>query len=613
MATTDDGAPNVGSPHDALGFDLAALREKYRRERDKRLRSDGENQYLEVAGQYARYAEEDPFAPPGFRRAPLTVETEVAVIGGGFSGLLASARLREAGVRDVRIIEAGADFGGAWYWNRYPGAQCDIDSYCYLPVLEELGYMPSEKYTYAPEIFEHCQRIGRSFNLYEGALFQTRVKELRWNAERKLWHVRTNLDDDIEARFIVTATGSTSRPKLPGIPGIDTFKGRSFHTCRWDYDYTGGDNKGGLAKLADKRVAIIGTGSTAIQCVPYVAADARQLHVFQRTPCSVDVRGNAPTDLAWVAGLEPGWQDERRNNFEDIISGKPFEVDLVDDGWTDIYRNLQTMVSFGEKKDGENLDARLLAEIADFQKMNKIRDRVDQIVRDPRTAEALKPWYRQHCKRPGFNDDYLEVFNRPNVTLVDVSDSRGVEAITETGLVANGIDYPVDCIIFATGFEITTSLRRRIDYDVLGEGGTSIFDHWSAGVRTLHGHSTRGFPNWFAIGISQNGVSANNTFAFDSQARHLAYIISRTIGRGASTVQPTENAEAAWVAEIRSKSSVNREFLDACTPGFHNNEGRFGETVGAHALEIYAPGARAFNAILAEWRANGQLEGLEFG
>ncbi|MEZ5656644.1 MAG: NAD(P)/FAD-dependent oxidoreductase [Sphingobium sp.] len=597
----------------SLGFDPDALREKYRHERDKRLRSDGESQYLEVAGQYARYVEEDPFAPADFRRQPLTVQTEVAVIGGGFSGLLTAARLREAGVNDIRVIEAGADFGGAWYWNRYPGAQCDIDSYCYLPLLEELGYMPSEKYTYAPEIFEHCRRIGRAFDLYEAALFQTRVREIRWCPELKLWRVHTNWNDDIRARFIVTATGSTSRPKLPGIPGIDTFKGRSFHTCRWDYDYTGGNNRGGLTKLADKRVAIIGTGSTSIQCVPYLAADAKELYVFQRTPCSVDVRGNAPTDLQWAAELKPGWQDERRNNFEDIISGKPFEVDLVNDGWTDIYRNLQTMVSFGEKQGGESSDRRQLAEIADFQKMNKIRDRVDEIVRDPATAEALKPWYRQHCKRPGFNDNYLDVFNRPNVTLVDVSDSQGVEAITEAGLVAGGTEYPVDCIIFATGFEITTSVRRRVDYDIIGEGGKSIFDHWSNGLRTLHGHSSRGFPNWFTIGISQNGVSANNTFAFDMQARHLAYIISQTIERGASTVQPSEEAEAAWVAEIRNKSAVNREFLEACTPGFHNNEGKFGDTLGAHALEVYTPGAGAFNALLVEWRANGRMEGLEFG
>lgn len=606
----------LGAPHaapDELDFDLAALREKYRRERDKRLRDDGERQYLEVAGQYARYVEEDPCAAPGFQRTPFAVQTEVAVIGGGFSGILAAVRLRQAGITDIRIIEAGSDFGGTWYWNRYPGAQCDIDSYCYLPLLEELGYMPREKYSYAPEVFEHCQRIGRAFDLYEAALFHTRVREMRWDPELKLWRVLTNWGDDIKAQFVMTATGSTSRPKLPNIPGIDTFEGRSFHTCRWDYEYTGGDNSGGLTKLADKRVAIIGTGSTAIQCVPHLAAAAGKLYVFQRTPASVDLRRNAPTDPAWAAGLKPGWQAERRNNFEDVVTGRPFETDLVNDGWTEVFRNLQTMVSFGEKGNSQSADAQVLAEIADFQRMNRIRARVDKVVHDSMAAEALKPWYRQNCKRPGFNDDYLEAFNRPNVMLVDVSGSRGVERITATGVTANGVEYPVDCIIFATGFEITTSLWRRIDYDIIGEGGRSIFDHWSDGLRTLHGHSTRGFPNWFTIGISQNAISVNNTLAFDEQARHLAYIIRQTIDRGASTVQPTEDGEAAWVAEIRRTSAVNREFLEACTPGFHNNEGKFGETVGSHALEVFAPGASVFNALLAEWRANGRMEGLEFG
>lgn len=605
------GGSGTDPDHGELGFDPAAMREKYRIERDKRIRDDGELQYLEAAGQYARYVEDDPYAPPDLSVSPIAVRTKVAVIGGGFSGILAAARLRQAGISDIRIIEAGSDFGGTWYWNRYPGAQCDIDSYCYLPLLEELGYMPGEKYAYAPEIFEHCQRIGRAFDLYETAIFHRRVRTIRWSAERKHWQIATNRGDDITARFVVTATGSTSRPKLPDIPGIDTFKGHSFHTCRWDYDYTGGDNKGGLAGLADKRVAIIGTGSTAIQCVPHLAAAAKSLHVFQRTPASVDLRGNAPTDTAWAAALKPGWQSERQNNFEDVVTGKPFETDLVDDGWTEVFRTLQTMVSFGDKEEPRKFDARELAEIADFQRMNRIRARVDQVVRDANTAQALKPWYRQNCKRPGFNDDYLEAFNRPNVFLVDVSESRGVERITENGIVANDKELPIDCIIFATGFEITTTLRRRVDYDIVGEGGRSIFDHWSNGIRTLHGHSTHGFPNWFSVGISQNAISVNNTLAFDAQARHIAYIIRQTIDRGAATVQPSQQGEDAWVAEIRRTSSVNREFLEACTPGFHNNEGKFGDTVGAIALEVYAPGASAFNALLAEWRANGRMDGLE--
>ena len=261
----------------ALDFDPDALREKYRQEREKRLRADGEAQYVELSGAFARYAEEDPYADPNFTRAPLTDEIEVVVIGGGFSGLLAGARLREAGIDDFRIIEAGGDFGGTWYWNRYPGAQCDIESYCYLPLLEELGYIPKEKYSYVNEIFEHSQRIGKTYDLYTRACFQTRVNELRWDEDVKRWHIRTNRGDDIKARFVIMALGTASRAKLPGIPGLEDFKGHTFHTSRWDYDYTGGDTTGNLHKLGDKRVAIIGTGATAIQ----VRALRRQV---RRTP-----------------------------------------------------------------------------------------------------------------------------------------------------------------------------------------------------------------------------------------------------------------------------------------------------------------------------------------
>ena len=323
-----------------LGFDPAQIRDKYRSERDKRLRADGEGQYLELAGTLARYADEDPYVEPGFTRPSLTDEIEVAILGGGFSGLLAGARLSEAGVADFRIIEAGGDFGGTWYWNRYPGAQCDIESYCYLPLLEELGYMPKEKCSYVEEIFEHSQRIGHKFGLYDKTLFQTRVRGLNWDEAAKRWIIATNQGDAIRARFVVMALGPASRAKLPGIPGIERFAGHSFHTSRWDYTYTGGDTNGGLTKLADKRVAIIGTGATAIQCVPFLGRYAQHLTVFQRTPSCVDLRGNSPTDPQWAATLQPGWQRARRENFNRIISGQKFDEDLVNDGWTGIFRNL---------------------------------------------------------------------------------------------------------------------------------------------------------------------------------------------------------------------------------------------------------------------------------
>ncbi len=595
-----------------LDFDPDALREKYRQERDKRLRPEGDEQYVALEGEFAAYSDVDPYVAPGFSREPVDADIEVVIIGGGFSGLLAAARLIERGVRDIRIIESAGDFGGTWYWNRYPGAQCDIESYCYLPLLEELGCMPKEKYSYAPEIYEHSRRIGDHYGLYDLALFQTRVTGLRWDENMERWRVSTSRDDDIRARFVIQAVGPASRPKLPGIPGIRDFKGHSFHTSRWDYDYTGGDHNGGLKKLADKRVAVIGTGATAIQCVPFVGEHAKHLYVFQRTPSSVDLRGNKPTDPEWAKSLKPGWQRARRENFAAIVTGQPFDEDLVADGWTDIFRRLQTMARRQPPDDTpDGREMALRAEIADFEKMNEIRARVDSVVRDPETAEALKPWYRQFCKRPCFNDDYLPTFNRPNVTLVDVSEAKGVERITEKGVVANGVEYEVDCIIFATGFEITSAPSRRVSYDILGRNGESLFEHWRGGLKTLHGLASHGFPNWFTIGINQNGLSVNMTAMFDDQARHVAYVIDEVEKRGKTVAEVTPEAEAAWVAEIRRLAVFNRDFLEACTPGYYNNEGRLQNSEGGIGSEVYAPGINAFNALLAAWREAGRLEGYE--
>jgi cyclohexanone monooxygenase len=594
-----------------LGFDPDELRERYRRERDKRIRKDGEDQYIEMAGEFARYANEDPYVEPGFTRDPIDEAVDVAIIGGGFSGMLAATRLREQGVTDVRIIESGGDFGGTWYWNRYPGAQCDIESYCYLPLLEELNLIPKEKYSYAPEIFEHSRRIGREYGLYDITHFQTRVTELRWNDDDARWRVSTNHNDNIRARFVIQAVGTASRPKLPGIPGIADFAGHSFHTSRWDYEYTGGDHSGGLTKLADKRVAIIGTGATAIQCVPFVGAHAKQLYVFQRTPSSVDLRGNKPTDPEWAKSLKPGWQRARRENFADIVVGRPFKEDLVSDGWTDIFRRLQSGVMARESTaDVDPVEAAERAEIADFQKMNEIRARFDKTVRDKAAAEALKPWYRQFCKRPTFNDEYLATFNRPNVKLVDVSERQGVERITRNAVIANGVEYPVDCIIYATGFEISSAPRRRVSFDVIGRNDESLFDHWKGGLKTLHGISSHGFPNWFFIGINQNGLSVNMTAMFDDQARHIAYIVREVQKRGKRCAEVTMEAERAWVAEIKRLAVSARDFQEACTPGYYNNEGLLEKAEGSLSAEVYAPGINAFNALLARWREEGNLEGM---
>ncbi|MFZ8913662.1 MAG: flavin-containing monooxygenase [Pseudomonadales bacterium] len=594
-----------------LDFDPDALRERYRQERDKRLRDDGENQYLEAAENFAHYADEDPYTAQTPREA-IKRDVNVVVVGGGFSGLMAAARLKERGVEDVLLIEAGGDFGGTWYWNRYPGAQCDIESYCYLPLLEETGYMPKEKYSFAPEIFEHTRRVGEYFGLYELALFQTRVKDAAWQEDRKRWRLTTDRGDVLDARFLIQATGPANRPKLPQIPGIDRFKGHSFHTARWDYEYTGGDHQGNLHKLADKRVGIIGTGATAIQCIPFLGKHAKDLYVFQRTPSSVDLRGNSQTDPEWYAGQKPGWQRERRENFAAVLAGQNFTVDLVADGWTDIARRIGLSL-MNRRSDAGNLDMEeisLRSEIADFQKMNEIRSRVDAEVGNADAAEALKPWYRQFCKRPTFNDDFLTTFNRDNVHLIDVSASKGVDGITEKGVLANGEEIELDCLIFATGFEITTSAHRRVDFDTRGRNGQSLYEHWGEGFRTLHGLSSHGFPNWFTIGINQNGLSPNMTAMFDDQAVHVSYIIDEVQKRGATTIEVDAEAEKAWVEEIvRLAGGGNAEFLEACTPGYYNREGQVGKGVSMQNSP-YAPGINAFNDLLARWRETGTLEGM---
>ena len=590
-------------------FDPDALRAKYREERDRRLRPDGNDQYLEVMGEFASFVD-DPYVAPGFTRAPLTDEALVVVIGGGFGGLLAGARLREAGVEDLRIIEKGGDFGGTWYWNRYPGAMCDVESYIYLPFLEELQYVPKEKYSRAPEILAHSQAIGRKYDLYRSACFQTEVTELRWDEASARWIVSTNRGDRMQARFVCMSNGPLNRPKLPGIPGIGSFEGHAFHTSRWDYAYTGGDSNGNLTGLRDKRVGIIGTGATAVQCVPHLGEAAAHLYVFQRTPSSIDVRANRPTDPEWTKSLSPGWHQHRMNNFNILVSGGFQAEDLVSDGWTDIIRKLLVMVQQGG---GANVSPDAIAktmELADFQKMEQIRARVDAIVEDEATAEALKPYYRQFCKRPCFHDEYLATFNRPNVTLVDTK-GRGVERVTKKGVVIAGVEYPVDCLIFATGFEVGTDYARRAGYELYGRDGSSLTERWAKGVRTLHGMHSRGFPNCFIMGNQQTGFTVNYPHMLGEQSKHIAYIIRHAIERGARTVEVSEEAEAEWVATIIRLARLGQQFLEDCTPGYYNNEGKPGERSGQNGF--YGGGSEEFFRILREWRAAGGLAGLELG
>ncbi|MES4903325.1 MULTISPECIES: NAD(P)/FAD-dependent oxidoreductase [unclassified Streptomyces] len=579
-----------------LGFDPEELRARYRAERDRRIRPDGRAQYQSTTGQFG-YFDEDPHAEPGFTREPLRDRVEALVIGGGFGGLLAGARLRQAGVESIRVIEKGGDFGGTWYWNRYPGIHCDIESYVYMPLLEEVGYVPKWKYAPGEEIRQHARAVARRFHLYDDVCFQTQATELRWDEAGSEWIASTDRGDEIRARFVAVAGGTLSQPKLPGIPGIEGFKGHTFHTSRWDYAYTGGDAGGGLDKLADKRVALIGTGATAIQVVPHLGADARHLYVFQRTPSSVDVRDNRPTDPAWAGSLRPGWQRRRMENFLKVVTGVRTDEDAVNDAWTSSARLYEKMIPTNSYAHIPPEERERAYEIADFQKMNEIRARVAGIVQDPETAEKLKPWYRYMCKRPTFSDTYLPTFNRPNVTLVDTADTHGVERITENAVVVGGVEYDVDCIVFATGFEVGVSGVMSGKLPVYGRGGVSLLDSWKEGPRTLHGFYSHGFPNLFQLGPVQNASAVNFVHVLDEQALHIAEVVAEARKRRARYVEPTVTAQDQWVATIRQKAADLRKFHAECTPGYYNNEGQ-----PRQRSESYGDGPVAFHELLRRWR-----------
>jgi len=529
---------------------------------------------------------------------------DAIIIGAGISGLYQLYRLRELGLK-VRVFESGTGVGGTWYWNRYPGAQCDVEGYLYLPLLEELNYIPKERYSFAPEIFTHAQRIGKHYNLYERACFQTKVKEARWDEEAGRWTVTTDRGDEFKARFVLMSSGPLNKPKLPGIPGIENFKGHTFHTSRWDYDYTGGDTTGGLHKLKDKRVGIIGTGATAIQCIPHLGEHAKQLYVFQRTPSSVDERNNTPTNPEWAKTLKPGWQYYRNRNFTALLDGVRVEGDEVGDKWTSPLKKLGDLLN-SRSSDLSGQEKALLAEIADFQKMNDIRARVSSTVSDPATVEALKPWFGQWCKRPTFNDEYLPTFNRPNVKLVNTH-GTGVDRVTEHGVVVDGVEYKVDCLIFATGFEVGTAYTRRAEFAMYGRNGVSLADVWANGMRTYHGFLSCGFPNCFHMGLTQTGLTANFTYMLDNQAKHVSQLITLVNKRNAKSIEPTPEAEAEWVKLVTGPNMMTK-YQNVCTPGYYNGEGT---NEGQGFLQaIYPHGALAFYDMLARWREQGDFEGL---
>lgn len=588
----------------AFDFDPDKLHEKYLHERDKRLRADGDKQYIALEGKFEDLVH-DPYVEPGFTRPAVSEDIDVAIFGGGFAGLLSAAELKRLGVESMRIIEQGGDFGGTWYWNRYPGVRCDVESYIYMPLLEEVGTVPSEKYAHGAEIMAHCQSLGRHFNLYEQTLFQTSIKSVTWDQASGRWIIRTNRDDEIRARFVIGANGSMHLPKLPGIPGLENFKGKEFHTSRWDYNFTGGNTYGNLTGLADKRVAIIGSGATAIQIVPVVGQWAKHLYMFQRTPSGVDARNNRPTDVEWFKQQTPGWQRKRMDNFLATVMGVQGIEDLVNDRWTEVWSRLNGPIP--EDITGTGIDPDLFRQMLDYETMEAVRTRVDQIVKDPACAEALKPWYNFFCKRPLYSDDYLDTFNRPNVTLVDTQ-GQGVERITENGIVHGGQEYPVDLIIFATGFRTGAYIFDGGGYELIGRNGLTLKDKWATGVKSLHGIHTRDFPNFFIVGgYAQASAGINYPNIAAPQADYVAATIHAGLKAGYKVMEVSADAEARWGQTMIDKYVDRSNFEIECTPGYYNNEGN---VEGSSTLwsSLYGGGPIEYTQLCEQWRDGTGIE-----
>ncbi len=577
---------------------IEEVRARYQAERAKRIRPDGNAQFRPLAGDFADF-DTDPWVEPGFTRDPVVDETTAVIVGGGFAGMLTAINLTRHGIRDFVIVEKAGDFGGTWYWNRYPGCMCDVESYTYLPLLEETGYMPTEKYASAAEIFGYCQRLGEHFDLYPHALFQTEIDSAEWDDDKDRWQITTSRGDRLSSRFFVTAGGILHKAKLPGIPGIQDFNGHMFHTARWDYSITGGSPTEPMDKLGDLRVGVIGTGATAVQLVPQLARAAKDVYVFQRTPSAVGVRNNGPTDEAWFQRLEPGWQEARLQNFTKAVTGQHPEPNLVDDGWTEF------MWHDTQQQAADEAEVRELEQL-DLQTMAALRARVDREVHDPETAEKLKPWYGKHCKRLCFHDDYLAAFNEANVHLVD-TDGRGVDHVTQTGVVFDGVEYPVDLLIFASGFEVTTPLEQRLGFDPSGRDGMTLGERWADGAHTLHGVLSAEFPNLLIIGTIQAGFGVNFVHFLSESARHVAWIVATAEEQGIRSIEATVEAEEEWLHVLYGVAMGLRAYSSTCTPGYYNSEGNPGPG-GARNL-VYPGSLTHYVGYLERWRNAGDMSG----
>ena len=554
---------------------------------------------MAMEGEFSRYLD-DVYSAPPIEREALADECEVLVIGGGFGALVLWYKLQAAGFTDVRFCEKGGDVGGTWYWNRYPGIACDVESYSYLPLLEEMGHFPSMKFASGFEILEYCQAMAERYGFYDRCLFHTTVERTVWDEADARWTVHTDRGDAMRARYVVLANGILTTPKLARIDGMESFAGQSFHTSRWDYNID----------LEGKRVGIIGTGATAVQAVPEIAKVAGHLYVFQRTPSTIDVRDQRPTAPEEIEQWkqEPGWAKARRERLATISSGR-----TALQGNDDFLSGKVDPTKPKRQYDRElTPEERIQAQLnSNFRIMEQIRARVDAVVHDPKTAAALKPYYPYGCKRPTFHDEFLPTFNRPNVTLVDTAPS-GVRRITPKGVVHDDVEYELDVLIYATGFEWMGTGSFNM---IVGRDGRTLREKWrDEGVRTFLGIHSHGFPNLLIMSGPQGGGGQFNfTRGLESHTDYVVWMLKTMRDRGARTVDVAKDAEDSYAAHCAEADTLTAPLRDCLS--YYNGDGNaapgslayYGGPAKWHALRAEAQGSMApyvFEGAEAEARAS---------
>ena len=551
----DDEAMKTLPPAPAGAVFDAEEQAKYRAFKETR---EGAADYMSMEGEFSKYLE-DVYSDLPVERDALTDECEVLVVGGGFAGLLLWYKLQKAGFWDVRFCERGGDVGGTWYWNRYPGIACDVESYSYLPLLEEMEYFPTMKFASGFEILEYCQKIAEKYGFYDRCLFHTTVGETTWDDDTGRWTVTTDRGDKMRARYVVLANGILTTPRLARIEGMETFEGDAFHTSRWDYN----------VDLKDKRVGIIGTGATAVQAVPELAKIVKELHVFQRTPSSIDVRDQRETTQeeieAWKK--EPGWSRARRERLATISSGRT-ALKGNDDFLSGKVTDFKVRKTHARELTPEELMEKQLD--SNFRIMEQIRARVDATVKDPKTAGALKPYYTYGCKRPAFHDEFLSTFNLPHVTLVDTA-PLGVAEINTKGVVHDGVEYPVDVLIYATGFQWMATATFEM---IVGQDGRTLRQKWQEeGTKTFLGIHSHGFPNLFVMSGPQGGGGQFNfTRGIESHTDYVLWMLETLRERGAERIDIKPEPEIEYAAHCRDVDTRTRPLRDCVS--YYNGEGK---------------------------------------